>query len=167
MGKGRLSLYLDIYPPVANPDNGIPVRKHYLKIYIYEKPKTELERLHNKETIELAETVRSRRQLDLGLGQRRIPPPESDEIMTIVLPLGKHNDLICNGSSSFMGRVDENENRSKIVISARSHKEGEWLFEGLCSGGNVEGHSAKVRGEPRQACSATGTGFSGLPCLTV
>jgi len=65
IGKGRISLYLDIYPPVANPDNGIPVRKHYLKIFIYEKPKTELERLHNKETIELAETVRSRRQLDV------------------------------------------------------------------------------------------------------
>lgn len=65
IGKGRLSLYLDIYPPVANPDNGIPVRKHYLKIFIYEKPKTELERLHNKETMELAETVRSRRQLDV------------------------------------------------------------------------------------------------------
>lgn len=65
IGKGRMSVYLGIYPPVANPDNGIPVRKHYLKIYIYEKPKTELERLHNKETIELAETVRSRRQLDV------------------------------------------------------------------------------------------------------
>nr|WP_295924895.1 hypothetical protein [uncultured Dyadobacter sp.] len=94
-------------------------------------------------------------------------PPEIDEIMTIVLPLGKHNDLICNGNSSFMGRVDENENQSKIAISARSRKEGERLFEGLCPGGNFEGHSAKVRGEPRQACSATGTGFSGLPCLTV
>lgn len=66
-----------------------------------------------------------------------------------------------------MGRVDENENRSKIAISARSHKEGERLVDGLCPGGSVEGHSAKVCGEPRQACSATGTGFSGLPCLTV
>jgi len=65
IGKGRNTLFLDIYPPIVHPDTGRLARKHYLKIYIYDKPKTELERLHNKETIELAETIRARRQLEV------------------------------------------------------------------------------------------------------
>lgn len=65
IGKGRIALYLDIYPPVPNPDTGAMTRKHYLRIYVYEKPRTELERLHNKETMELAETIRSRRQIEV------------------------------------------------------------------------------------------------------
>ena len=43
---------------------GKPV-KEYLKLFIYTKPKTELERLHNKETLEMAETIRAKRQLVL------------------------------------------------------------------------------------------------------
>ena len=65
IGKGRSSLFLDMYPPVVHPDTGILTRKHYLKIYLYNKPKTELERAHNRETIELAETIRARRQLEV------------------------------------------------------------------------------------------------------
>lgn len=65
IGKGRNTLFLDIYPPVIHPDTGKLTRKHYLKIYIYDKPKTVLEKLHNKETIELAETIRARRQLEV------------------------------------------------------------------------------------------------------
>ena len=65
IGKGRNTLFLDIYPPIVHPDTGKLTRKHYLKIYIYDKPRTELERLHNKETVELAETIRARRQLEV------------------------------------------------------------------------------------------------------
>lgn len=65
IGKGRIALYLDIYPPVPNLDTGSLTRKHYLRIYIFERPRTELERLHNKDTVELAETIRSRRQLEV------------------------------------------------------------------------------------------------------
>lgn len=36
-----------------------------LQLYIYDKPKVEMERLHNKETLQLAENIRARRQLDL------------------------------------------------------------------------------------------------------
>lgn len=65
IGKGRIALYLDIYPPVQNPDSGCLLRKHYLKIYVFDRPRNDLEKLHNKETIELAETIRSRRQLEV------------------------------------------------------------------------------------------------------
>ncbi|MDP5105550.1 MAG: VOC family protein, partial [Polaribacter sp.] len=38
----------------------------------------------------------------------------------------------------FMGVVNENENRSKISISAESHEEAEKLFNGLSADGKIE-----------------------------
>jgi len=75
IGKGRIALYLDIYPPVPNPDTGAMIRKNYLRIYVYIKPRTELERHHNKEAIELAETIRSRRQLEVQNKRFGFYPP--------------------------------------------------------------------------------------------
>lgn len=65
ISNGRNSLYLDIYPPVPNPDNGKLTRKHYLKLFVYKKAKDELERFHNSETMELARTVAAHRQIDV------------------------------------------------------------------------------------------------------
>jgi integrase len=62
---GRKTLFLDIYPPVPNPDTGKLQRKYYLKVFLYAKPRTELERLHNSETTALAEVERAKRQLDV------------------------------------------------------------------------------------------------------
>ena len=63
----------------------------------------------------------------------------ADKIMTIALPLAKHNVLLGNDVPEFMGRVSENENRSKIVINAESREEADRLFNGLSAGGAVEG----------------------------
>ncbi|MDQ3374784.1 MAG: site-specific integrase, partial [Acidobacteriota bacterium] len=60
---GKRSLYLDFYPPIIVDDKR--TRREFLSLYVYEKPKTETEREHNKETRLLAENVRSKRQLDL------------------------------------------------------------------------------------------------------
>jgi PhnB protein len=38
-----------------------------------------------------------------------------------------------------MGRVSENENRSKILVGAESKEEADRLFNELSVGGNVEG----------------------------
>jgi PhnB protein len=59
--------------------------------------------------------------------------------MTIALPIGKHNVLMGNDVPEFMGRVNENENRSKIVVSAESKEEANQIFNGLSAGGDVEG----------------------------
>lgn len=68
MTKGRRSLYLDFYPPILHPETRKPTRREHLKLFIYEKPKTELERDHNKETKILGETLRSRRQIEIQSG---------------------------------------------------------------------------------------------------
>ncbi len=62
---------------------------------------------------------------------------DADKIMHISLPIGK-NLLIGNDIPSFLGKVNENENRSKISISAESREEADKLFNGLSVGGAVE-----------------------------
>lgn len=65
ISNGKQSLYLDIYPPIYNPDTGKMKRKHYLELHIYKRPKTEVEKNYNQETMALAEYIRAQRQIDL------------------------------------------------------------------------------------------------------
>jgi PhnB protein len=66
-----------------------------------------------------------------------VPENEANKIMRIVLPIGD-NVLIANDVPEAMGPVNENENRSKIAISATTKEEAETLFNGLSEGGAVE-----------------------------
>ena len=66
-----------------------------------------------------------------------IPEHEAQKIMQIALPIG-NNVLIANDVPEFMGKVNENENRSKIAVSADSREEAERIFNGLSKGGSVE-----------------------------
>lgn len=66
-----------------------------------------------------------------------IPEDEAEKIMRIVLPIGD-SVLIANDVPASMGRVSENENRSKIAVSADSREEAQRIFEGLSDGGTVE-----------------------------
>jgi PhnB protein len=66
-----------------------------------------------------------------------IPENEAEKIMYIALPVGK-NLLMANDVPESMGRVNENENRSKIFISAESRAEADKLFNGLSAGGTIE-----------------------------
>ena len=62
---------------------------------------------------------------------------EANKIMHIALPIGKNN-LMANDVPESLGRVNENENRSKIFISAESREEADKLFSRLSAGGNIE-----------------------------
>lgn len=75
---------------------------------------------------------------DIASAEFTVPDAEAEKIMRIVLPIGKNNALIANDVPSFMGTVNENENRSKISIRAESKEEADRLFSGLSLGGNVE-----------------------------
>ena len=57
--------------------------------------------------------------------------------MHIALPFGP-NTLMGNDVPTFMGPVNENENRSKIAVSAASREEADKLFNGLSAGGTIE-----------------------------
>lgn len=74
---------------------------------------------------------------DLSSTEFPIPDKELNKIMHIALPIGK-NILMANDVPESMGPVSENENRSKISVSAESREEADKLFTGLSAGGNVE-----------------------------
>ncbi|WP_442796300.1 VOC family protein [Pelobium manganitolerans] len=62
---------------------------------------------------------------------------EAEKVMHIALPIGT-GILMGNDVPKSMGRTNENENRSKIAVSAESKEEAEKIFQGLSAGGQVE-----------------------------
>lgn len=74
---------------------------------------------------------------DLASDDFPVPEHEKNKIMHIALPIGK-SVLMANDVPEIMGRTNENENRSKIVITAESKEEADKLFNGLSVGGQIE-----------------------------
>ena len=74
---------------------------------------------------------------DMASPENPVAENEANKIMHIALPIGK-NILMGNDVPEFMGRVNENENRSKIAISADSKEEADKIFNGLSAGGTEE-----------------------------
>ncbi|MFZ1789124.1 MAG: VOC family protein [Saprospiraceae bacterium] len=74
---------------------------------------------------------------DIASEEYPIPAKEANNIMFIALPIGQ-NFLCANDIPEIMGRVDENENRSKITITANSKEEAYDIFNGLSVDGQIE-----------------------------
>ena len=85
---------------------------------------------------EFAKVVRFK---DIASAQFQVAEKEENKIMYIALPIGSNAMLIANDVPEVMGRVSEQENRSKILVSADSKEEADRLFAGLSAGGAVEG----------------------------
>ena len=83
---------------------------------------------------ELSKIVRFK---DLSGPGFEIDKEEENKLMNIALSIGD-NVLIGNDVPQFMGRVSEEENRSKIAIFAESRAEADHIFLGLSAGGSVE-----------------------------
>lgn len=91
ISKGRKSLYLDFYPPIPHPETGELTRRKFLGMYLFIdksdlkkeistkkkkgqnidnlqvaykelKPLTPVEKLHNTETLKIAESIRQKRE---------------------------------------------------------------------------------------------------------
>ena len=73
------------------------------------------------------------------LASAKFTEAENEKIMLITLPIGKSTVLMANDVPEIMGRVNENENRSKIAISTESKEEADKLFNGLSEGAEIEG----------------------------
>ena len=74
---------------------------------------------------------------DLASAEFPVAENEANKIMHIALPIG-NSILMANDVPEILGRTNENENRSKIVISAASKEEADKLFNGLSEGGQIE-----------------------------
>ncbi len=84
---------------------------------------------------ELAMLIRFK---DMPMGNNPLLESEADKIMHIALPIGQQSLLMGSDTPAFMGKQNENENRSKISISVESKEEADHLFYGLSVGGQVE-----------------------------
>ena len=74
---------------------------------------------------------------DLAGAGMHISEQEENKVMHISLPIGP-NLLMGNDVPESMGPTNENENRSKISISAASKEEADKIFHGLSVGGQIE-----------------------------
>lgn len=74
---------------------------------------------------------------DLPNTEHQLSEKEANKIMHIALPIG-NAILMANDVPDFLGRVNENENRSKISVAAQSREEADEIFNGLSAGGTVE-----------------------------
>jgi len=85
---------------------------------------------------EFAKVVRFK---DLASDEFPIPEKEENKIMYIALPIGNGVELVANDVPEVLGKVNERENRSKILVRTESREEADRLFDGLSSGGEIEG----------------------------
>jgi PhnB protein len=83
---------------------------------------------------EFAKIMRFR---DMANAEFPLAENEANKIMHIALPIGK-SILMANDVPEFMGKTNEQENRSKISIRAESREEADKLFNGLSAGGTIE-----------------------------
>jgi len=75
---------------------------------------------------------------DMAISGQPISENEAEKMMHIALPIGKNSVLMGSDTPEFMGRHNENENRSKISVSAESKEEADHVFNGLSTDGKVE-----------------------------
>ena len=62
----RQSLYLDFYPAIPHPETGEPTRREFLGLYLFDKAKNPIDKQGNKETLQLAEQIRQKRENHLN-----------------------------------------------------------------------------------------------------
>ena len=74
---------------------------------------------------------------DLASEEFPVADHEANKIMHIALPIG-NSVLMANDVPEILGRTNEDENRSKIVIAAETKEEADKLFNGLSVGGQIE-----------------------------
>ncbi len=75
---------------------------------------------------------------DIASPEFQVSDTDAEKIMLITLLIGTNTMLMANDVPAFMGKVNENENRSKISVTAESKEEASAIFAGLSMGGQVE-----------------------------
>lgn len=64
--NGRISLYLDFYPPVLNTKKNKYTRRDFLKIYLFKKPKDQIQKISNIQNRRTAELIQAKRQNEIS-----------------------------------------------------------------------------------------------------
>jgi PhnB protein len=75
---------------------------------------------------------------DVANAEFPVSDADAEKIMRIALPIGTDTLLLANDVPAFLGTVNENENRSKVLVSAESKEEADTIFTGISAGGQIE-----------------------------
>ena len=78
---------------------------------------------------------------DIATSEFPVADADANKLMQITLPIGNGHMLIGNDVPTFMGKVSEHENRSKIHVGVDNKEEAEKIFNGLSVGGQIEAQS--------------------------
>jgi len=70
--SGKISLYIDYYPPVWNPQTKQYTRREFLNLHLHAIPATDLEKQENKLYTEIAEKIYIKRMKSLMLEENNI-----------------------------------------------------------------------------------------------
>ncbi|MEO7120095.1 MAG: hypothetical protein ABIY62_03305, partial [Ginsengibacter sp.] len=70
--SGVISLYIDYYPPVWNPQKKIHTRREFLKLFITPEPTTSFEKKQNELNREIAEKIFLKRMKSLMLDENNL-----------------------------------------------------------------------------------------------
>lgn len=84
ISKGRVSLYLDFYPPILIPGTNRTTRRYFLNVHLPEKPKSFAEREHVKSIMQKMEIFRLRVLEQIINGNFDFPLPPYKEQIRIV-----------------------------------------------------------------------------------
>lgn len=96
------------------------------------------EAFHFYQSVFGGEFTRVTRFKDLAGPEFPVAENEANNIMQIILPISSGHQLLGNDVPAFMGKVNEQEQRSKIHVEVDSREEAEKIFNGLSAGGQVE-----------------------------
>lgn len=77
--SGKITLYLDYYPPIRDPKTNKMSRREYLGIYLLAKPRTQEEKDANKEKLIAAEGLRSQREISILKGKLGFANKETEK----------------------------------------------------------------------------------------
>jgi integrase len=65
IANNKSSLYLDYYPPIISAKTGKETRREFLNLKVFNYPSTQIEKEHNKTTIEFGNLIKSKRLIQL------------------------------------------------------------------------------------------------------
>jgi hypothetical protein len=69
LSKGRISLYLDFYPPVLHPETGKETRREFLNLHYIDRPRTPADTTEKENALTLAASIRLKREVQVRDGQ--------------------------------------------------------------------------------------------------
>ncbi len=72
LSSGKISLYIDYYPPVWNVQKKVYTRWEFLKLHLHPDPKTAFEKKQNELNIEIAEKIFLKRMKSLMLEENNL-----------------------------------------------------------------------------------------------